>query len=282
MKMSECFFSMPRFVHLCRKEMVENWKKLVLRLVMIYGVMTISFLWFCSCEYNGDPASSYWKDRLADPFFDFGASMFYVYWLAFGALSASLFMEGMKSKTGRTRLLLTPCTTFEKFFVRWVIYIPAFLVAYLILFRLADWTRLLVMKPFFPWAGQIAPVSFPAVLGFTVDISRRLEWLNLLMMLGGYFFMQSFFVLGSVLWPRRSFVKTFAALILLGLVVTMVVAWACGAFIPDDGSVPDSYFANWSEAGVKLLASFLLSCATLFNWALAYFRFRESEIINRW
>ena len=35
----DTFFSAPRFVNLCRKEMVESWKANLLRFVMMYGIM---------------------------------------------------------------------------------------------------------------------------------------------------------------------------------------------------------------------------------------------------
>ena len=35
----DTFFSAPRFVNLCRKEMVESWKANLLRFVMMYGML---------------------------------------------------------------------------------------------------------------------------------------------------------------------------------------------------------------------------------------------------
>ena len=48
----DTFFSLPRFINLCRKEMVENWKSNVLRMVLMYGVMAAVKL--CS-----DPGNEY-------------------------------------------------------------------------------------------------------------------------------------------------------------------------------------------------------------------------------
>ena len=41
----DTFFSLPRFMNLCRKEMVESWKSNVLRIVLLYGVMTVVLVW---------------------------------------------------------------------------------------------------------------------------------------------------------------------------------------------------------------------------------------------
>jgi len=35
--MKDTFFSLPRFMNLCRKEMVESWRSNVLRMVLMYG-----------------------------------------------------------------------------------------------------------------------------------------------------------------------------------------------------------------------------------------------------
>ena len=48
----DTFFSAPRFVNLCRKEMVESWKANLLRFVMMYGIMAIAFVWNGYFQYN--------------------------------------------------------------------------------------------------------------------------------------------------------------------------------------------------------------------------------------
>ncbi len=40
----DTFFSLHRFVNVCRKEMVENWKTYILRSVMVYGMFCDSFV----------------------------------------------------------------------------------------------------------------------------------------------------------------------------------------------------------------------------------------------
>lgn len=36
---------MSRFVDLCRKEMIESWKANVFRVVMMYGLLAVFFVW---------------------------------------------------------------------------------------------------------------------------------------------------------------------------------------------------------------------------------------------
>ena len=76
------------------------------------------------------------------------------------------------------------------------------------------------------------------------------------LMIASYFFCQSCFVLGSSVWPKNSFIKTFSAgMIIFIAYVLIVVGFAC--------------------------LSAIAVLFTLTNWTLAYFRFKESEIINR-
>ena len=50
----DTFFSLPRFMNLCRKEMVENWRSNVLRMVLMYGVMAVVMVWNGYFEYRGN------------------------------------------------------------------------------------------------------------------------------------------------------------------------------------------------------------------------------------
>lgn len=48
----DTFFSLHRFVNVCRKEMVENWKTYILRSVMVYGMLAIVFVWNGYYQYH--------------------------------------------------------------------------------------------------------------------------------------------------------------------------------------------------------------------------------------
>ena len=48
----DTFFSQTRFVNLCRKEMVENWKSNLLRVALMYGAMAVIMLWSGYLSYR--------------------------------------------------------------------------------------------------------------------------------------------------------------------------------------------------------------------------------------
>ncbi|MEG0040035.1 MAG: hypothetical protein RR711_12790, partial [Bacteroides sp.] len=73
----DTFFYMPRFVNLCRKNMVESWKTNVLRFVMMYGVMVIILMWSAYFEYR-------YKIELANDDSIWQFSMIFFVWTLMG------------------------------------------------------------------------------------------------------------------------------------------------------------------------------------------------------
>ena len=71
----DTFFSLPRFMNLCRKEMVENWRSNVLRMVLMYGVMAVVMVWNGYFEYRITWHS--WSCRY-DPAWEFYIGCFYM------------------------------------------------------------------------------------------------------------------------------------------------------------------------------------------------------------
>ena len=99
--------------------------------------------------------------------------------------------------------------------------------------------------------------------------------------IAGYFFVQSLFVLGSTIWPKNSFLKTFASGTIIWIVYFLVGVFMSKMLLQSNKhySFPDNIIMS-DEAMWGLLIAVSIFF-TLFNWILAYFRFKESEIINR-
>ena len=212
--LSDTLFSIHRFTDLCRKEMVENWKTNAMRFVLLYGVLTVLFLWNGAYEYDryADEVPDYLTE---DPQWQIVVIFTLVCLMFSGLLSASFVMEGMRNKTGRINLLMTPATSFEKFITRWIIYTFAFLLLYLIAFKLADWTRVLFFSAVHPQLREvIAPVPPNIVLGEDARHWAVFQEVGKFRLaVSFYFFCQSLYVLGSTLWPKNAFLKTTTALV---------------------------------------------------------------------
>ena len=271
--MKDTFFSLPRFINLCRKEMVENWRSNVLRMVLMYGVMAVVMIWSGYFEYRGV------SDYDEDPAWAFLLIVFIWALWGFGGLSASFAMERMKSKTSRTSMLMVPATPFEKFFSRWFVFTVVYLVVFLISYKLADYTRVLIYSLAYPEKDCIAPVALSHLVGDEKYYTLCSNGLQFGALIAGYFFVQSLFVLGSSIWPKNSFLKTFAA----GTVIVMVyflVGILMSKILLENGQ----YYSGGILESKDTILWFIIVAGIFFalvNWTLAYFRFKESEIINR-
>ena len=157
--------------NLCRKEMVESWKSNVLRIVLLYGVMTVVLVWNGYFAYRTQDSVRFLERHMeADPAWGFILIAFLWFLFGFGCLSGSLTMEKMKSKTNRLSVLMTPATPFEKFFSRWLVSTVVLLVVFFITFELADYTRVLVYSLIYP---DVKEVILPVNLGDLVGSGKR-------------------------------------------------------------------------------------------------------------
>lgn len=273
--MKDTFFSLSRFMNLCRKEMVESWKANVLRIILLYGVMAVVMVWNGYFEYK------HVHNDQQDPMWIFLLITFVWSLWGFGCLSASFTMEKMKSKTSRISVLMTPATSFEKFFSRWLIFTVVFLVVFLITYKLADYTRVLIYSLAYPENETIAPVNLSHLAGYSEHYNLCDDTWEFGGLMAGYFFFQSCFVLGSTIWPKNAFLKTFAVGTIIAIVYMIVggslgnALFESGRYTPWKGDILSSKECRYS---MLICVCALLS---LMNWTLAYFRFKESEIINR-
>lgn len=275
MRIQDTFFSFPRFVHICRKEMLEIWKRNILRILLMYGVMAIGVLWNGYFSYS----IIYKTDVKVDPGWSFSLWLFVCFLVIFGCISASFMMERMRNKTNITATLMTPATMFEKYFSRWLIYTLGFLLVYLICFKLADYTRVLIYSVAYPDIETIAVTPLSALISSKETyIGIFADSKEALLFLAFYLLSQSFFVLGSTIWPKASLLKTFAALIIISTIYGMVFGLGFKLWLAENNNVVG--FDLSMESQYCILISFYAFFA-LFNWTLGYFRFKESEIIHR-
>ena len=274
----DTFFSLPRFMNLCRKEMVENWRSNVLRMVLMYGVMAVVMVWNGYFEYR------YWHSgQIEDPAWTFLLVVFIWSLWGFGCLSASFTMEKMKTKTSRTSMLMVPATPFEKFFSRWFVFTVVFLVIFLISYKLADYTRFIIYSLAYPEEKDfIIPVDLSHLVGERKTYYTLCRTgLQFGALLSAYFFVQSLFVLGSSIWPKNSFLKTFASGTVIAIVYFLLAVFMSKMFLENGNYYSENVFTGMSEDTAMSIMIVVGIFFTLMNWTLTYFRFKESEIVNR-
>lgn len=190
--------------------------------------------------------------------------------ILFMSYAGSVVFREMSSRQGRISTLMTPVSPIRQLTVRGLVYVVA-LPVMLVLFALcSDCLRLLTHRLLYPeatieWADQ----SFMSIHLECID------WYNLIC---GLFATQSFYILGSILWPKFSFIKTYAIMaalqLLLGVFILPIV-------------INDPYFfrifgyRNFVENNIESIVAVLLTVTVIVNWSLTLLRFREADVIER-
>lgn len=261
-------FKITRVATLLRKEFYENRKSLILRAVLIIGSMIIINLLISTIHNNvylenstpgKDPAQS-------------GIITFYVIAAYFAsALSASFLFENMATKAQRLSTLMLPASNAEKFASRFIIYIAGFFLLFAASCAVAEIFRIAVFSCVYPDSTCLLPVThldFPSRYGSQF-------WKAIGAFVGIFIFLQSLFALGSILWPKNSFIKTFGALWVLQMLFSLTMSFfSVLLFDSDSHYVPDN------DILVIIMYAFLY-LGTIANWIIVYLRFKESEIIHR-
>jgi hypothetical protein len=272
------FISFKRFALLYKKDFIENWKTMLLRFVMLYAIMAIIFTFMGLSEL---------ESRTKHNFSPWYGGIYYLrpaiflFW-GFGCLFASLMMEKMKNKTKRIAYLMTPATNFEKFFSRFLPVVIVFIIAFFLAFKLADYTRIAILSMRYPEFNITAINISQGLCSQNLD-SMTHNWMELTALFSIYLFFQSLFILGSTLWYKNPFIKTLATGIVITLLFYAVDALLVNSLFNESqlfsaGDYCGEIIEKWiTRRNLILFFSFL----TLFNWVISYFRFKDSEIINR-
>lgn len=271
-------FDRSRFINFLMKDIIENWKSNLLRIISMYGLIVLIFFFnnYFSFEHYS-PTDQHAANQIES----FGMGLFMWCLWGFGCVSASLTFERMKSKTGKISLLMTPVTSFEKYLVKWILMTIMYLVVFLLVYKLADYTRVLFFSLLYPDIDIIKPISLLHMVGDS-DQYWSLFTTNskFVCMISGYLFFQSLFVLGSAFWPKNAFIKTFAVLLIIFFIYAFT-AMLLNDKILNNQSGNFGYLMSFS--GDQIILGVTISCFTLalLNWVIAYFRFKEAEVINR-
>ena len=276
-------FNIRRFGLVLSKDFHERWKKYGLQFLTMFGVMTVFFTWYA---YDNGP-----EDFLRDNMRLLQLASFL--FLGLGIFYASTLMDSMREKTKRIAYLTTPASHFEKFLSRWLIVTIGYTIAFFIAFWLADTIRVAFLSYKYP-EFNIQFLNFDyLVKPEEVNNSRDYVFSDkglFGLCIGLYFLLQSLFILGATFWEKSSFIKTFSAGAVVVFSFLLLNYWMIKIVIHDmEGfeKAMDTLFLRSnireeiSENTALLIMTCFLSFCALLNWIIAFFRFRESEIIKR-
>lgn len=200
-------FDWSRFVATLRKEWVENGRIVLLVMAGIY-------LYYTATLITQNLSSRGMESNATDPVFTF----------IFMALIASLGFTGLVDKCKRTDFLTKSSSMTEKFTANALIYVIGGIVAVLVCLGLADLTRVAALWFF---RDDSLLVTGPTAFSDTV-----IKWVNkdaigdfwacLPKFMLNCLWYVSLFMLGSILWPKRSFGKTFIVMLAYWIIMGLI------------------------------------------------------------
>ena len=245
-------FNASRFWAYLNKLLVERWRTHLLRVAILFGCMVIIELWMASVSYDRDETS---YDRAVGLLFP----IFSLILLVSGCFFASEILSGARRKAERIGALTFPVTPFENWLARWVISIPLYLVCFLVCMYVADGLRVALFSAIYP-KTSIAFISIWKGEDFDREVLSN-AWLV-------YFWCTAVYALGSILFVKRSILKTTLTLFILFWITAFVVL---GLVMVSSGN-----YNNIFES--VLVAYGWLSIP--FLWWLSYNCFKEMEVVD--
>lgn len=283
---------MRRFALLCRKEWLESWKGKLSGRVWVPILVFMVVMWWnyymnCKGGLGGQDPKEWlsWINR------DLLMVAFW-YFAVYAIVSTSYLMKRVAERKNRASWLLTPASALEKYLVSTLGTLASLFVIFPLAFLLEEVLRVLVFSSLFPEL-PVEFVRLSAIVGtgssgsygvLVHDMTQFHD--NVLMGLSLF----SLFVLGASLWPKNSVGYTLIAVVLLFLgYTTFVNAWV-ELIYPEGWESVDGISDAMMRCGYGLFSwhmqwmwmKWVMYAGIPFCWILAYYRFKELEIINRW
>lgn len=272
-------FDWSRFTATVRKEVVENKRMLLFTIIGIYGLLTMVMI-------LGNLITPQ-KDFFTDP------EVYHIPQIIVGSIAslvvcivASLAFKDLKTKPGRTHYLTSPSSTLEKFLASVLIYAVAMTVAFFVCAQLADLTRIAALWWFRSDSFYVpGPMNFLNSIAETVrgydeiaDAANITSYMSLVMWIGLIANM-GLFLMGSVLWPRLSALKTFAALYAVEFVVFLIAVPVVLCF--GDMEAFAQWFMEFVTGGTFSTSMFIWTIVqAIVFWTLAWYLFKRKDVVS--
>lgn len=264
-------FVLKRFAMYGRKLMVEQWKAEVLRALVMLAAIFIIFTWSGYATYTDIIKNKEDFTNLnVDLMWGNECVAFIVLLFLFGCYSASLMCENLKKRSGKIAVLTSPVSSFENWFSRWIIQVVMFAIMYIAFIIAGDYLRYFIYHAAYP---EISHLIQPMPISYFIHNLSSAE-MSLCSFVWIYLFTQSFYVLGSSFFPRHSALRT-----------SLIMAFVVAIYILLDKYIVRNFNLGGNGLDSKGFDHPIIQSAivfvTFFNWVVAYLRFKEMEVIDR-
>ena len=270
-------FNWSRFTAALRKELVENKRMLMFTVICIYGLLTlIMIIGNVVAGMSGEGIDEVFTEKM--PQFFVGSILTFVV-----CVSASMAFKNLTTKPGRAAYLTSPSSTLEKFLLNILVYIVGTVVAYFVCAQLADLTRIAALW-FFRGENFIVPGPINFLTSLT-DMATAVEhpeigmqglgWTVILGLIAN----AGLYLLGSVIWPRLSFLKTFAALYAIEFALFILIAPFFAIF--GDMQSFGLWVYDFIMNGKFSLSMIIVVCVQIvLYFGLAWYLFKRKDVIS--
>lgn len=253
-------FNFTRFMMLCKKDIIEDWRRILLMIGGMTGCMLVVGIIVAYASGSGN------KDAFEA---NLTAQIALVWYALIALLSGLAITSGLYKSMGKpsTALstLMCPASGFEKFFMRWIVSVPLFLIGAVLSAMLCDCIRALYIDVVLHSYSVCVPWK-ELIFG-----TQSGDFWTVVFM---YLFYQSLYMVGAAFFSKNHFLKTFVYLFVVSGIYMIIAGLVLVTFALRNKVYND---LPWDE-----ISGWVWTIAVLFNYLITYVRVREMEIINRW
>lgn len=184
-------------------------------------------------------------------------------------IGASLAFSNMKTKEDRINTLMIPAPMSQKFIIRWLATVPMLLLIVLVASLLGDWARVVTSS-----INGKDTVNLITYIGNCYSIEEEVNKVFICAAVTALLCQQAIYFLGSILWPKLSFIKTLAAIQILQFLLAILFFCVRWGF---------SFSSDWNigvDGLTWIVYTFDLLFCSIIYW-LAYVRFKRSQVIYK-
>lgn len=189
-------------------------------------------------------------------------------------IASSMMFSRCATKEGKLRDLMCPASPLEKYLTSFLTYI------------IGGW---LIVGVMYLFSYHILPAAMDALTPYgafyrmkpLIESAKKFDgntrWITVIVTAS--LFLQSFFALGSAVWPKASYFKTFGAGFLIFGAMLLITIFLVVHFI-EKYQLYHGDCAQWLVSAPLYLS--IAGVMIVVNYALAYMRYREMDVINKW
>lgn len=252
--------SYTRIQHLLAGEIMQQPRIWLMRIFVLMGILVVGALFISYVNVNHDFYSSRNACETENIYFIF---MFYV----LGIIFTSMAFGDCQNVKGRISLLTLPALNIEKYMAKFIIYVPVYILVFIMSALLADFVRVFVTCALCPSiASQVHFIFREHVIDTDTLYS-----------LTAFIGVQSFYWLGAILWPRYSAVKTFFAMMVMSIIYNIFAVICFKAIIPDNFHLVNfslEVYQGWIFIGLPLAIAIV-------NYWITYLRLKETDVVQK-